>query len=214
MPRNWRAVAAMLVALPVVCSEPARAAAEPSVRVSLLWVETGLADRFVRDAGLGEARDILKPLGILLEWRIGPPATESSEEEIRIVPLARRLGESGGRRVLAATANRHGPGTVWLDWPGVAWVAGFEEDALPSARPIEKRRAGVALGRILAHELIHALVPELPHAATGLMDEAMREPLLDPATVDTRSRAALRALAVLPPAPPKPAEALLEGAGR
>ena len=213
MPRNWRAVAAMLVVLAAVRPEPAPAA-EPAVGVSSLWVETGLAHRFVRDAGLREARDILKPFGILLEWRIGAPATESSEEEIRIVPLARRLGETGGRRVLAATANRHGPGTVWLDWPGVAWVAGFTEDALPSARPIEKRRVGVALGRILAHELIHALLPELPHASAGIMAEAMREPLLDPATVDARSRAALRALAALPPAPPKPAEAVVEEAGR
>lgn len=213
MPRNWRVVAAMLVVSPVVCPEPTRAD-EPSARVTILWVETGLADRFVRDAGLGEARDILKPLGILLEWRIGPPATESSEQEIRIVPLARRLGETGGRRVLAATANTHGQGTVWLDWPGVAWVAGFQADALSSARPIEKRRAGVALGRILAHELVHALLPELPHAPTGLMDQAMREPLLAPGSVDERSRAALRAFAALPPVvpvAPKPAEAVLEG---
>jgi hypothetical protein len=213
MRRNLRAVVAMLLVLPAAYP-PSAPAAEPSVRVSILWVETGMADRFVRDVGLQQARDILKPLGILLDWRIGPPATESSEQEIRIVPLARRLGETGARRVLAATANRHGPGTVWLDWPGVAWVAGFQEDALPSARPIEKRRVGVALGRILAHELIHALLPELPHASAGLMDQAMREPLLDPATVDSRSRAALRALATLPPAAPKPAEAVAEGAGR
>jgi len=129
-----------------------------------------------------------------------------------MVPLRRRLGERDGRRVLAATAHRHGPRTVWIDWPGMLWLAGFTEDSFPPARPLDKRRVGLALGRVLAHELIHALLPDRPHADAGLMSEAMRQPLLAPVTVDEGFRAALHRLAP-GRATPTPPTVLAETAG-
>ncbi|MFI5006122.1 MAG: hypothetical protein ACHQKZ_01730 [Solirubrobacterales bacterium] len=193
MPRDWRAAAAMLLVLALALS-PRSAAGESGVSLRILWVDTGLGDRAVRDVGLMEAREVLEPFGVGMLWRCGPPATESPEDEIRVVPLARRLGEKAGRRILAATAMRDGPRTVWLDWAGMLWLVGLDTDTLASAPPVEKRRLGVALGRVLAHELIHILLPDLPHASHGLMDEALREPLLVPATLDARSREALNGL--------------------
>ena len=162
--------------------------------------------------GLLEARAVLEPSSVGIVWRSGPPSTESSEDEVRVVPLARRLGEKGGRRILAATATGHGPRTVWLDWAGMLWLAGFDPDTLASAPVLEKRRLGVALGRVLAHELIHSLLPNLLHANHGLMDEAMREPLLAPATLDARSREALNDLVARARGASRPA-ALAEAAG-
>jgi hypothetical protein len=191
----------------VVALAPERAqAAEPGVSLRILWVDTGAGDHAVRDVGLIEAREVLEPFGVGMVWRCGPPATESAEDEIRVVPLARRLGEKAGRRILAATAMRDGPRTVWLDWAGMLWLVGLDTDTLASAPPGEKRRLGVALGRVLAHELIHALLPDLPHASHGLMDEALREPLLVPATLDARSREALNGLVARGRVAARPAE--------
>lgn len=173
---------------------PQSAAGESGVSLRILWVETVPGDHVVREVGLVEAREVLEPFRVGMVWRYGAPATESTEEEIRVVPLARRLGEKAGRRILAATATGDGPRTVWLDWEGMLWLVGLDTGTLDSAPPVEKRRLGVALGRVLAHELIHALLPDLPHASHGLMDEAMREPLLVPATLDARSREALNGL--------------------
>ena len=197
MPRDWRATAAIQFLAVALCVERAQTAqaAEPGVSLRILWVETGSGDRVVREVGLAEARGVLEPFGVGLVWRCGPPATESSEDEIRVVPLARRLGEKAGRRILAATGTRDGLRTVWLDWAGMLWLVGLDADTLASTLPLVKRRLGVALGRVLAHELIHALLPDLPHASHGLMDEALREPLTVPATLDARSREALNDLA-------------------
>jgi hypothetical protein len=211
MHRDWQAVAALSLAGVALCGERAPAA-EPAVSLRILWVETGLGDRFVRNVGLLEARAVLEPVGVGIVWRSGPPATESPEDEIRVVPLARRLGEKDGRRILAATANGIGPRTVWLDWAGMLWLASVDGNTLASAPPLEKRRLGLALGRVLAHELIHALLPNLLHASHGLMDEAMREPLLAPATLDARSREALNDLVARARSAPQPA-ARAEGTG-
>jgi hypothetical protein len=123
MLQNWRAVAALLAAASL-SGESARAA-EPAVSLRILWVESGFGNPLVRDVGLTEARAILAPYDVGVVWRSGSPATESREDEIRVVPMARRLGEKSGRRILGATASSaDGPRTVWLDSSrGVAhWV--------------------------------------------------------------------------------------------
>lgn len=211
MLQNWRAVAALLAAASL-SGESARAA-EPAVSLRILWVESGFGNPLVRDVGLTEARAILAPYDVGVVWRSGSPATESREDEIRVVPMARRLGEKSGRRILGATASSaDGPRTVWLDWTGMLWLVGLDANTLGSAPPVEKRRLGLALGRVLAHELIHALLPDLPHASHGLMDEALRESLLVPTTLDARSRQALTDLVARARASATRPTALAEGA--
>ena len=190
---NWRVVAAGSMAAAAL--SPGRAVggeAAPHVRV--LWVDTRLVERFVGEVGRTEARDVLESLGVQIAWRVGRPATESREDEVRVVPLARHLGDVGRRRILAATSRRAGPRTVWVDWPGIVWVSGLENDAVPAAPAAARRRVGLVLGRVLAHELIHALLPELPHADEGLMSDVFRDPGTDAPSLDSRSRAALLSL--------------------
>ena len=90
MPRDWRAAAAMLLLASALDVHRAHAG-EPGVSLRILWVETGTGDRVVPDVGLLEAREIFQPFGVGMGWRYGPPATESTGDEIRVVPLARRL---------------------------------------------------------------------------------------------------------------------------
>ena len=42
----------------------------------------------------------------------------------------------------------------------------------------ESRRLGIALGRVLAHELTHTIAPDCPHTASGLMAERLSRRLL------------------------------------
>ena len=42
----------------------------------------------------------------------------------------------------------------------------------------ESRRLGVALGRVLAHELTHTIAPECPHTKRGLMAERLNRRML------------------------------------
>jgi hypothetical protein len=40
-------------------------------------------------------------------------------------------------------------------------------------RPASARRLGIALGRVVAHEVVHTLAPRFPHTRRGLMREAL-----------------------------------------
>ena len=42
----------------------------------------------------------------------------------------------------------------------------------------QSRRLGVALGRVLAHELVHTVAPECPHTRNGLMAERLSRRML------------------------------------
>jgi len=42
----------------------------------------------------------------------------------------------------------------------------------------QARRLGTALGRVLAHELVHTIAPECPHTNTGLMAERLSRRML------------------------------------
>ncbi|HVR70479.1 MAG TPA: hypothetical protein VMT87_06495, partial [Vicinamibacteria bacterium] len=58
-----------------------------------------------------------------------------------------------------------------------------------------RREFGMALGRVVAHELVHALAPQRPHVKGGLMAERMgRALLLAPdLAIETATSEALRA---------------------
>src|SRR5262245_33564602 len=143
------ALAASLPALLAVDATAEEAASD----VSLVWVEAVKVPEAVRGAMMREASDILDPAGVRLRWRTGTTDTESGAEELRVVPLgpAGRRADTG--RVLGATSKGEGPRTIWIDYENVAWVAGTSCDRLVSAGVAERRRVGVAMGRVLAHEV-------------------------------------------------------------
>jgi hypothetical protein len=140
-----------------------------------------------------EAADILGRVGVRLRWRSGLPGTESAYDELRVVPLTTSRTRTKSGRMLGATSTDEGPRTIWVDYANVAWVAGTTTESLVSASFFERRRVGVAMGRVIAHEVIHALVPDLPHAGEGVMGERLRGSLERPATLDPGTREALGA---------------------
>ena len=81
---------------------------------------------------------------------------------------------------------------IWLDYANVAWVAGSTAERLVSADFAVRRRVGVAMGRVLSHEVIHALVPGLPHSEEGLMGVRLLGALERPASLDAATRDAVR----------------------
>jgi hypothetical protein len=169
------------------------AAEEPLAEVSLLWVEAVNVPQAVRGAMTAEAAEILDPVGVRLVWRKGGTETESGPEELRVVPLGPAGRRAPTGRVLGATSTGAGPRTIWIDYENVAWAAGTSVDRLVSAGFAERRRVGVAMGRVLAHEVVHALAPQLPHAMAGLMGVHLRGALERSVSLDAATRDAVRA---------------------
>ena len=191
---------ALAACLPALLPVPATAGeAETAVpaetAVLVLWVEAVSVPPSVQDAMVRETADILGPLGVRLRWRKGPPETESEPDEVRVVPLGpakrQRKTERLGR-VLGATSTGDGPRTIWIDYANVAWVAGTTDERLVSADFAVRRRVGVAMGRVLSHEVIHALAPGMPHSVAGLMGERLLGAIERPAFLDAGTRDAVR----------------------
>jgi hypothetical protein len=183
---------ALAVLLPALLAVRA-AAGEPALEVPVLWVETGGVPPAVRETMAREAAEILGGAGVNLRWRVGPPEVESGPEELRVVALPTTGRRTRTGRVLGATSTGEGPRTIWIDYANVAWVAGSSAESLTSAGFRERRRAGVAMGRVVAHEVIHVLLPGMPHARGGVMAERLLGALEKPLRLDAHTREAVRA---------------------
>jgi hypothetical protein len=144
-----------------------------------------------------EVNDLLAVAGARLEWRWPRPGAQTAPDELTVVFLASpSRGSVLGHPVLGTTATGHSgvSPVVWIYWPSVVGAlglgVGFRRDFLA------ERGLGVALGRVVAHELVHALAPEVPHGhglmAPGLLPDALRGP---PLALDDRSAAAFNAAA-------------------
>jgi len=193
MPWPSRQLLRLVACLPSFLAVPAGAADEAPLEVRALWVETGLIPRGLRSAMIHEAAHILGPARVVVRWRLGKAETVSDEDELRVLALDRGERRAGVGRILGATSNGPGSRTIWIDYGNVAWAAGTTTDYLSSASFLDRRRAATALGRVVAHEIVHALVPDLPHADRGIMAERLRDSLDKPLGLDPRTREALLA---------------------
>jgi hypothetical protein len=74
---------------------------------------------------------------------------------------------------------------VWVFHESLRLALGLDQGPLP---PRDRDALGRALGRVVAHEVIHAIAPEAPHAGTGLMRHALDRNFLlgTKASVDAR----------------------------
>jgi hypothetical protein len=157
-----------------------------------------------------EATRLLTRLGATVSWRRGGPGEERGEGEIWVVLLGPDgdrapdgLVALGATRTLSAVAR-----AVWVRVPNVRAAVGVPPGPLLlMARPAERLAVGVAIGRVIAHEVVHALVPWLPHG-TGLMSSRLtgrqltgKSPSFD-AEVTLAFQAALRGGPVPPPPGP------------
>jgi hypothetical protein len=124
-----------------------------------------------------ELAALLEPTGVRLAWRRAGPAGETAPDELRVVFLdGPARGAYEGLEVLAASrAVDPGP-TIWVYTPTV--VDSLGPTAAGLAPPRARRALGLALGRVLAHELVHVLAPEVPHGH-GVMAERFRLVALD-----------------------------------
>jgi hypothetical protein len=116
-----------------------------------------------------EARAILAPRGRDLKWRRVRPQHDLEPGEVPVILLA---GEYPVRRsrgaVLGGVEPRAVRPAVWVYAPTVARAIGLTRPAATGDFAAQ-RALGVALGRVVAHELVHAMAPEMTHTTAGLM---------------------------------------------
>ena len=107
-----------------------------------------------------------------VRWRRDSPAAETAADELRVVFLdGPGRGLYAGRPVLAASRHTDPGPTIWVYTPNVLAALGPTAGGRDS--PDRQRGLGLALVRVLAHELVHVLAPEMPHGH-GVMADRFR----------------------------------------
>ena len=163
--------------------------------LDLVYLDVGRAVPFAF-AGLSrEVDSILRRAGVSVRWRPGGQGAPTAEGELNVVVLDGRAGGALARDVIGATRLDEGKvRTVWVYVPGVAGVLDLDPGQRALWSEAEREAFATALGRVVAHELLHALVPDLPHLPGGLMSERLGRDVLGgpPVEVPREFRIALR----------------------
>ena len=182
----WSRVWGGVVLLGAFCPPPARPAdieplltqelfAAPDQRLDLLY---GDPQRAAPLAFVGMAREvasIVRQEHVSVRWRYGGVAVGASDPDATVVLVNTRHAAAAASAPVMAVTRRAGETrrgiTVYV--PSVADALGL--DLRHQARWSRDEAAGfsVALGRVVAHELFHALIPDLPHTDWGLMAERL-----------------------------------------
>lgn len=184
---------------------PPEAPGVASSALRLVWTDpAGVAigvDALARD----EARSLLRRMGASVSWRRSAAGEPSRPGEVRVILLDRAAEHVSGKLILGATPPHFDAAPfVWVHVPNVRAVMGLSPHGLAAAiDPAAARGLAVTLGRVVAHELVHALAPSVPHGR-GLMSAALtRRQLTSPSIpfdpeVALAVRAALRGDTPLP----------------
>ncbi len=160
------ALAAFASGAPETQDEPG--VSRPSLR--LAWLDPTDAAAGCAPAAREETTRILGSVGVSVSWRRGRAGEAARRGEIRVIVVDRGVTAPNGAIVLGATSSRPNElPFLWVHLPGVRAALGERENPCRAGFELgDRRQLGVAMGRVVAHEVVHTLAPALPHGA-GLM---------------------------------------------
>jgi hypothetical protein len=138
--------------------------AEPNSRIEAVWTDVVGCASDPRDVA-ATVNGVLRPLRLDVKWREARPSDPTGPDELRVIMVAptKWARES---HVLGACIPTSPAPAIWVEYDNVLGTLGL----LPELRgPGDRDRLALALARVIAHELVHVLVPEYGHDASGLL---------------------------------------------
>ncbi len=148
----------------------------PTGELRLYWFDPkGLAP-FVFEPASREVSRIFRDVGVTLRSEKGSSDTNLGEGSLDIPVIllpADPMPTRASRRVLGLVPRESlGPRAVWVFLSSVRWTLGHD---VRSSRmsPRQANELGLALARVVAHEVVHAVAPDAPHTSGGLMHHSM-----------------------------------------
>jgi hypothetical protein len=166
---------------------------QPSVRplLRLVWVDPTSAAPFAYDGMGREVRSILRAAGADVVWDKGTTGPFAAGE-VAVILLNGEPARVGLRQdVMGCVAKGEGRSTLWVNLTTVARTIGLDVRSRTAWSGRERQQIATALGRVVAHEIVHLVAPQLPHAARGLLSATLnryhlvsQRPLLGGDSVD------------------------------
>jgi hypothetical protein len=190
---------APMVASVTVAEEgsPSSFAGAPRPTVPLVWIDPAGVAAGLEAVARDEARSLLSRMGASASWRRERPGGPARPGEVRII-LLDRAAEAGKTPILGATPPKFdGAPFLWVHLPNVRAAIGLNpRGGTVGMEPPMLRGLGIAVGRVIAHEVVHALAPSVPHGK-GLMSALLTRAQLTAASVAIEADAALGVQAAL-----------------
>ena len=167
--------------LPVMCllgsllPAAAESSPPPSDRplLRLVWIDPTSAAPFAY-ADMGrEVRSILGAAGVDVAWDKGTSGPFAAGE-MAVILLDGEPARVGQRpHVMGCVAKGDGQSVLWVNFTTVARTLGLDPRSRTAWSGRERQQVATALGRVVAHEIVHALAPQLPHARQGLLSATL-----------------------------------------
>ena len=169
-------------------------------RLRLVWIDVlGLAPYAFQSAA-SETSAILADAGVAAAWTLGDASTVTTADELKVVLMG---GVANGARlpehVMGGTRGGAQSHTTWIYLSNVIWALGLHDKGPRRLSLQEEAQVARALGRVVAHEIVHAVAPDVTHRHGGLMAETLGRGFL------------IQARAFLAPAEQKAFRAAAEG---
>jgi hypothetical protein len=156
----------VMLALAVASAGLGPRADEDRSVLHLVWVDPSDLAAGTELAARAEVSTLLARTGVSATWRRGEPGEIQRTDEVWIVLLG-EAPAAPGAAVLGATCRSHAVAPVaWVRVPNVRSAIGVPRRG--SLLGTDLHLVAVALGRVIAHEVVHAVVPRAAHGS-GLM---------------------------------------------
>jgi hypothetical protein len=159
-------------------------AASPAPSLRLVWIDPAGVVLGTEAVVEPEVAKLLREMGLKTSWRRGAAQELAKPGELRVIFLNRAAPREHGAPVLGATPSSFQGGApfVWVHVPSVRAATGLDPRGGPLESMGSMRRVGIALARVIAHEVVHAVVPSLPHSG-GLMSPRLDRHMLTAASI-------------------------------
>jgi hypothetical protein len=175
-----------LLAAPAAAADATLAA--PSIR--LTWIDPIGAGAGSETLARAEVETLLARMGVRASWRRGVPGELMRKDEVAVI-LVGDQPPSGSEFVLGATKRTQTCPAVWIRVPNIRRALGVRsEGPVGGLSTSEQRLVSIAVGRVIAHEVVHAVAPGVPHGS-GLTSATLTGQQLRAPSIAVEPEAAL-----------------------
>jgi hypothetical protein len=139
-------------------------------RLRLVWIDVLSVAPYAFKSAARETSVILADAGIAVAWTHGDVSTVTTGDELKVVLMA---GVANGARlpehVMGGTRGGAQSHTTWIYLSNVLWALGLQDKGPRGLSLHEEEQVARAVGRVVAHEIVHAVAPAVRHSDHGLM---------------------------------------------
>jgi hypothetical protein len=173
---SWSAVPVLgLAVLAATMGRAEESHDAPPVALVVRWHDPSHALPFDHAVLAGEVQSVLAPADLEMDWQAVADQSDA-RSTVRVVLLAAE--QAGPSDVMGSVQRRGASRTAWISLPAVERTLGLPTDRTKLRPPGSDRSLAHALSRVIAHELVHLLAPDLPHTRDGLMAPRLGRPFL------------------------------------